>query len=296
MYSVAAVVVTYNPEAEVLNALLKAIEQQVAYIIVVDNGSKEQAIENIRQAIPENGQLIEKGYNSGISGAINTGVIAAENFNATHIVLFDQDSIPGLDMVEKLLLAMNDKREEGANVAAVGPKYSDIKGDHVSPFVKLVGWRLQRVDCGDDEIVAVDHLISSGCLISMEALYEVGGMEQKLFIDYVDIEWSLRAINRGYSLFGVGAARMQHDLGDELVSVLGRTIPLHSSLRYYYLIRNGVWVLLQPWVSQDWKKMDLIRLCKIYVVFSLFAGTKFDNWKMMSKGILHAIKGRMGKC
>ena len=109
----------------------------------------------------------------------------------------------------------------------------------------------------------VDHLSSSGCLIAMDALAEVGGMEDRLFIDYVDTEWCLRAIYKGYSLFGVGSACMQHDLGDAFVNLFSRTVPVHSSLRYYYLIRNGLWLLRQPWVSSAWKIMDTRRFTLI---------------------------------
>ena len=70
---------------------------------------------------------------------------------------------------------------------------------------------------------------------------------------------------------------------------------MHSPLRNYYLIRNGVWLLFQPWVALNWKTMDLIRLVKIYVVLSLFAGKKLENWIIMSKAVWHDISGQMGK-
>ena len=296
MSSLVAIIVTYYPEESGIVRLLRAIESQVSHVVIVDNGSPESVGKVIRQHIPENGLFIPKGYNSGTAGAINTGISQAEKLAASHIVLFDQDGVPEPDMVEKLISAMNRKKVE-CKVAAVGPKYSDVKGQHASPFVKLKGLKLRRVDCNDDEdeVVAVDHLISSGCLISMQALREVGGMEESLFIDYVDTEWCLRAIFQGYSLFGVCFAHMQHDLGDDFVSLFGRTVPVHSSLRYYYLIRNGLWLLRQSWVSSAWRVMDARRLVLIYIVVSLFVGTRLENWKMMTTGIWHGITGRMGR-
>lgn len=295
MNNLVAIIVTFNPDTEVLNTLLKALESQVAHIVIVDNGSTVETVGIIRRMITADGTIIEKGFNSGISEAINTGLIEANKLCASHVVFFDQDSLPASNMVEQLLAVMSQKSDMGIKVAAVGPKYSDIKGDHASPFVKLVGQKLTRVPCGDNETVAVDALITSGSLISMDALGDVGNMEQKLFIDYVDTEWCLRATNKGYSLFGVGAAKMQHDLGDEFAHIFGRTIPVHSALRNYYLIRNGVWMLSHPAVPWAWKAMDFIRLVQIYIVLSLFVGTKLNNWKMMTKGLWHAVSGRMGK-
>jgi len=295
MHRVFAIIVTFNPNMEVLNRLLGAINTQVNKVLVVDNGSPENSIKLIKELLPYNGELIEKGYNSGISEAINTGVFEARKSHSSHVVFFDQDSLPAEDMVEQLLSAMNQKSAEGIKVAAVGSKYADVKGSHLSPFVKLIGRKFQRVDCGDDEIVEVDHLITSGCLVSIDALTDVGHMEQKLFIDYVDTEWCLRAISKGYALFGVGAAKMQHDMGDYFVKVFDRTIPVHSPLRNYYLMRNGIWLVYQPWVSLNWKIMHFIRLVKIYIVLSLIVGRKAENWKMMTQGIWHAVTGKMGK-
>lgn len=286
---IVSLIVTYNPDEAILAKLLKATAPQVDHIIVIDNGSK------IEPCTDQKIIKVLKGYNSGLSEAINTGIHEAKKLAASHVLLFDQDSLPAPDMVEHLISAMIQKNHEGYKVAAVGANYSDIKGQCSPPFVKLKGLSLSRIKCDENQIVAVDHLISSGCLIAMDALSEIGLMEEKLFIDYVDTEWCLRAIQKGYSIFGVGAALMQHDLGDDHARLLGRTIPVHASLRYYYLIRNGVWLLRQPWVSNQWRIMDARRLSLIYIVYSLFVGSRLKNWQMMTQGLFHGLTGRMGK-
>jgi rhamnosyltransferase len=268
MISISAIIVTFNPCTAILSNLLFAISPQVAKVVVVDNGSSESVIKLTQEVLPNNGILIKKGFNSGIATAFNLGILEAEKNSSTHVILFDQDSLPDTNMVQELIqvIISNDR------VAAVGPKYSDVKGSHASPFVKLEGFSLKRIN----------------------SLKEVGVMEDKLFVDYVDTEWCLRAIHKGYSLFGVGSAHMQHDLGDEFVYLFGRTLPVHSPLRHYYLIRNGIWLLRQPWVSNKWRIIDTRRLFLIYIVYSLFVGKKFQNWKMMSLGIWHGLSGRMG--
>jgi rhamnosyltransferase len=292
---VIAIIVTYNPDMAALNSLLDSIESQFASVIIIDNGSSSNVSEFIDQRQFKGVETIEMGFNSGIGKAINTGINVAYKKEFTHIVLFDQDSKPAADMISKLLETMNDKQSQGIDVAAVGPKYIDVKGGDRSPFVKLVGRKLQRIECPENETVIVDHLISSGSLISKNALDIVGLMEEKLFIDYVDTEWCLRAINKGYNLYGVGNAKMQHDLGDETINILGRVVPSHAPLRHYYLIRNGIWLLRQSWVSSSWKRMDSLRLCKIFISFSVFSDNRLENLKMMSIGVWHAIMGRMGK-
>ncbi|MFK7776566.1 MAG: glycosyltransferase family 2 protein [Gimesia sp.] len=295
MDSVACIIVTFNPEFGGLVKLLKAITSQVSYVIVVDNSTCNSIQQKIKQLIPPNGCCITKGFNSGIAEAINTGIHEADRLQFSHVVLFDQDSVPHSKLIDGLSNAMKNEMKSGRKIAAAGPKYQDVKGLSRSPFVKLSGLYLHRIECSEEEVVTVDHLISSGSLISTNALHEIGFMEEKLFIDYVDTEWCLRAQSKGYEIIGVGCAQMQHDLGNEFVELLGRTIPVHSSLRYYYLIRNGLWLMKQNWVSGSWKLMDVRRLFLVYIVYSFFVGKRFENWKMLSLGIWHAMIGRMGK-
>lgn len=293
--SVVSIVVTYFPDPGGLKNLLAELSHQTDTVITVDNSNDQNTLAMIAECIPGNGILIDQKENSGIAAAINCGIRQAQKQNAGYVVLFDQDSLPGPGMIQTLHSELQRHAQSGDKIAAVGPKYSDIKGELKSPFVRLDGRKLSRIECADDEVVQVDHLISSGCLISMAALQDIGEMEEELFIDYVDTEWCLRAINKGYSLYGVGAAQMQHSLGDQLTTLFGRSHPVRGSLRYYYLIRNGIWVLRRPWISRSWRNMDRRRLFLIYIGCSLFIGSRFANWKMMTIGIWHSMTGRMGK-
>jgi len=288
--NISAVIVTYNPEYKTLTKLINVASKQVSTVIVVDNSSSKLVINCLHKLLPINGIIIDKGFNSGVAEALNTGISEANKISSSYVILFDQDSIPEEHMIEELMREIT----SGVNVAAVGPKYFDTKGEHASPFVKLNGYSLKRISCNYHDVVKVDHLISSGCLISMEALNNIGSMEEQLFIDYVDTEWCLRAMHKGYFLLGVGSAHMQHDLGDGVVHLFGRILTVHSPLRYYYLIRNGIWLLRQPWISNQWRIMDARRLFIIYIINSFFVGKKFENWKMMTQGIWDGLNGKMG--
>jgi rhamnosyltransferase len=292
---IVAVIVSYNPEPLKINKLISVVMPQVNAAIIVDNASK---VDISNWDVFQNNQklhCLKLTENFGIAKAQNIGITWAQAQGCSYVLLLDQDSLPSLDMVAELLRAMEQKIAEGYDTAAVGANYSDIKGQLVSPFVKLTGYKLHRIPCNNDDIVAVDHLIASGSLISMAAVSKIGVMEEGLFIDYVDTEWCLRALHHGYSLFGVGAAHMQHDLGDRFVHLLGKTIPVHAPFRYYYLIRNGIWLLRQPWVSKNWQLMDMRRLLLIYIAYSLFVSPRYKNWKMMTLGLWHGLKGEMGK-
>lgn len=292
---VTAVVVAYNPDLTGLERLIGIVKPQVAHLVIIDNGSKT----DIQSWLTEKhkGVFSEAlGNNYGIAKAQNAGIEQARINKADYVLLLDQDSAPAADMVATLLAAAEAKIAEGIKLACVGPRYEDARQQNPPPFIKLNGFRLERLRCTmPDTVVAVDYLIASGSLVPLATLDAVGGMREDLFIDYVDIEWGLRAQHKGYSSFGVCAARMQHDLGDNPVRFLGRNIPVHSPLRHYYHFRNAVWLYRQPWLRFNWKFVDGTRLVRKFVFYSLVTPPRFQHAGMMALGIVHGLIGRLGK-
>lgn len=291
---IGAVIVTFHPVREKLGNLMAALMPQVAAIVVVDNGSSHDVLTWIAELHPS--RLIALGGNRGIAAAQNVGIAALRKQGVDYVVLFDHDSLPAPDMVRRLCDVARAKERAGVAVAAVGPRYLDARQQNPPPFIQISGMRVRRLPClGQDSVVEVSYLIASGCLIPMRALDAVGDMCEPLFIDYVDIEWGLRAASRGYQSFGACGALMSHDLGDEPIRFLGRTVPLHSPLRHYYHFRNAVWLYRQGELPLTWKLADAWRLLQKYCFYTLFARPRHSHWWMMTKGVIHGLKGRMGR-
>ncbi len=290
--SVVAVVVTYQPSLKALEQLLDALASQITSVVVVDNGSDFDLAAWNRARVTTAVALLRLGQNLGIAAAQNVGIQWARKRRAEFILLMDQDSIPAPDMVEKLVSAIANQ----PSPAAVGPRYLDKRQDNPPPFIRIRDFRLERCACAtDDSVVPVDYLISSGCLIPMSVLEKVGGMRDDLFIDYVDIEWGLRARDNGFQSYGVCGAHMQHSLGDQPIKFLGKYIPLHSPLRHYYHFRNAVLLYKEPWVPMNWKLVDGWRLCLKYVFYSLFAKPRILHLRMMTLGVWHGLRGKGGE-
>ena len=292
-----AIIVTYNPDMAVFESLLSSIIPQVDHVVVVDNGSSLSLVKTIEEMAKTNTlvSLIKNIGNLGVATALNQGCEFSRENGADYVLLLDQDSVPEANMVRLLCDALKFKVEKGEKVGAVGPGYSVFKGSDLSPFVRLSGCRLVRVDCDVRQLVSVDHLITSGSVIPMPVWQDVGEMEEDLFISYVDTEWCIRAKSKGYQLYGVGSAKMSHDIGDDVITLCGRKLPVYSSLRYYYTVRNNIWLIRQNWMPLEWKVLNIKRLVIFYVLYSLLVGERYNNWKMMMKGLWHGLKGRMGK-
>jgi rhamnosyltransferase len=279
-----------------ISGLIGSLLPQVGGIVLVDNGSNPESIKIIQELVDRHSiDVILLGQNCGIAAAQNIGITHLKKLGAKYVMLFDHDSKPAKDMVDEMLSVMRKKEGVGIKVGAIGPRYFDRRQNNPPPFIEVKGFRVARHSCKGCTVVPVSYVIASGSLMSMDTLNHVGGMREDLFIDYVDIEWGLRAATKGYSSFGVCSALMEHDLGDSPIKFMGMFIPVHSPLRHYYLFRNAVWLYRQDYLPLQWRIGDAWRLFLKYGFYSLYAKPRMEHLKMMSKGIWHGLTGRVGQ-
>ncbi|MGH8214772.1 MAG: glycosyltransferase family 2 protein, partial [Rhodanobacteraceae bacterium] len=252
--SVAAVLVSHHPDPALLGTALEALTAQVGHAVVVDNASPGSAVREIC-ARHRNIELVSLPENRGLAAALNEGIARARALpRVSHVLLMDQDSVLETGMVEALKGAL-DRLSKVRRVAAVGPRFRDPREDSDAPFVRIRFPVNRQLHCdGDHDEVACDFLITSGSLIPLAVLDAVGGMEEGLFIDNVDLEWCFRAMDRGYALFGVCAARMLHHHGAERQRVPGlpRGIIVHSPRRLFYMMRNRVLLYRRAYTPKRW--------------------------------------------
>ena len=296
---VCAVIVTHNPALPRLEASLLAVRRQVDWALIVDNCSIAPVGEWLAaQSAAGAVEVLRMDANVGIAAALNRGIAWAKLRGFANVLLLDHDSVPALDMVERLVRARQELERQGIRVAAVGPEFRDDKYPGISPFYQFEGWRIVRKSCAGQAAgatVPAECLITSGSLISMETLGSVGLMETDLFVDYVDIEWGLRAGSLGYKCFGVCGAVMDHQLGDSIRPFLGIAVPVRSPLRHYYLFRNACLLYRRGYVPLRWKLNDAYRLLLKYGFYSLMTPPRLQHFRMMTLGIAHALMNRAGK-
>jgi rhamnosyltransferase len=296
-----AVVVTYQPDTDILKKLLTSLDSQVESVVIVDNGTEMDMALFCEQYSSRQVSIILLGKNMGVAFAQNTGIQEAMKKGATHVLLMDHDSIPSPNMVSYLIKAEQELIQSGEKIAAVGPRYKFHETNLSSYFVRFGLLRFKKIYCTDEgcpEYVPVDFLISSGCLISLKALHEIGLMDESLFIDHIDTEWFLRAKSKGFSSFGICNAVMSHSLGDYLFDFWffkKRTLPVHNPLRLYYIFRNSILLYKRPYVSRKWFLNDIIRLLLMFIIFSTGVYPRKEFFMMMTRGIYDGLRGKNGQ-
>lgn len=202
------------------------------------------------------------------------------------------------DMMDRLLAASNSLQAAGVRVAAVAPVYVDRVTGTRSGFVRLgcLDYKKQFVT-SDQGPVEADFVISSGSLIPMGALEEIGLIDEDLFIDHVDTEWCLRALSKGFKLFGIPSAQMFHSLGNrrKRVWVLRwRNVPYHSPFRYYYILRNGLLLQRRSYIPLKWKTAELFRALRMLLFYGLFGSERSECLKAMLWGVADGLRGVSG--
>jgi rhamnosyltransferase len=286
-----AVVVFFNPDAaciERANRLASTMR-----CVVVDNTPAIRSAASI--GLSESVDYLPNGENVGIATALNQGVEVLRSNGIEMALLFDQDSDPPAALLTDLPAQVAKSNEAGERVALVGPAYDDPRLGGVAPFVRFRHWKLERLVPEGNAPIDVDFLITSGSCINLRYWSEVGPMDDALFIDFVDLEWCVRAKQKGYRILGLPWIRMSHELGAEPVRIFGRPYPMHGPLRHYYQFRNVIALLKRSYMPWSWKTTELVKLPVRLVVYTFFPDQRSQHIMMALKGLRDGWIGRLGR-
>lgn len=296
-----AVVVTYNPDVEILRRLIESLRRQLAGIVIVDNASSSGSAAFLAEPFSGNVFFMSMPENLGIAAAQNVGVEQAIRSGAEYIYLSDQDSVPSDSMIGELLAVLTSPHPHP--VGAVGPSTVDSRNGHVAPFVVERShfprrWHVPTGNAKLPQIVEVGFLIASGSLVPVDVIKKIGGMRSRYFIDHVDTEWCFRARAAGYVVLGVPSVLLEHQLGDSVTSVWffgWRHVMYHSPLRDYYMFRNTILMLGDVPIPWGWRLYLSWRLVMFAGYFLTFSGDRLLRLRRMTQGLIHGLLRRSGK-
>jgi rhamnosyltransferase len=285
--NVCAVIVTYNPEKDFENNL-NIIKEMVKETIVVDNFSSN--ISYIERLIKEDPEiiLVKNNDNLGIASALNQGVEIALSKGYNWLLTFDQDSNP-----DKVLLEIHKAIYESIDikdkVSIIGSNYTES-----SKSTKISD--LNNFQSSYSEVKTV---ITSGSLVNLNVLKEVGAFRDSFFIDAVDHEYCLRSIHRGFKVYLTKRPLMYHNIGNitnQKLLFWNTGTTNHSPLRRYYMFRNNT-ILNLEYLFKDpiWVIKNIISKTKTFILVVVFEREKNVKMKMMIKGMLDGLFLKGGK-
>jgi rhamnosyltransferase len=252
---------------------------QVSGVLIVDNGSSIEEQEETRALSDQAGfEVLWNGTNLGLAAALNAGLGWALDRGASWVLLLDQDSKPGPDVVAEAGRVL--KSAGVPNVAAIGAGF--VGSD-----------RPTKSDDGDwTELEAV---ITSGMVVSIDAWQATGGFRPDFFVDYVDLEFCLRARRAGYRILRSLRPTIWHAIGQpSRRRFLWRSITVtnHSARRRYEITRNRVVVWRSFWLREPrFVAADAVAFVKELIKVTLYESERRLRLRAIIRGLRDGIFG-----
>ena len=257
-------------------------------IIVVDNGSQDGSVEEIRKKYPEV-HVIALLENLGYAGALNLGIRYALENSAEYTLLLNNDTLIPEDVLQKLLFVLENDR----SIGIVAPKilYNSNRkivfalGDKRSRLFPVpIGYGYRKKDrpqyTGEMEF---DYVTGCAMLVRAEVFQKTGLFNEAYFMYFEDADFCYRVREDGYRIVCYGDAVIYHKASlsakkDHITSIRMRA-------------RNRVWFYRShPHGPHPWLTNIVILVVAIYrSLFFLLRGQKkfiqpyiyglLDGWK-----------------
>jgi rhamnosyltransferase len=236
MNSYGLIFVLYEPTEEFLENLARA-RAFCPKMVAVDNST--EADPGLHDCLSEQGvQVIFNRNRGGLAGAYNRGAEVLLERDCEVIFLLDQDSDIDALFFEKMMQAC---RELDIKEFLVGPKIYEVNLEKCMPVFqpgKYLPKRL-RIDDENEGMFPSLCIISSGSAISAVAYRKLGPFREDYFIEYIDIEYSLRAVSQNVPVYMNAAVTMRQTTG-KIERHGDKYTTNHVAWRRYYGARNAV--------------------------------------------------------
>lgn len=268
---VGAVVVLYNPDEHVRSN----IDTYLPFVgrLVAVNNSTEVSSTVASLSAEANVDLIDMGGNRGIAAALNAGCRHLAKLGYDIVLTMDQDSrFPSEHSVEI---------------------FSAVKRLIVD--YAIVGLNFNANVHGSGEITVPKYWLTSGNFLSLRAFERVGGFNEELFIDYVDIEFDHRLKKAGFKLCYLNNYSLIHKIGDPIpIRVFGKTFYAmnESPIRCYYRYRNSRY--LYGTDKDFYRDKYLSELLVNIPKMLLFEPDKKRKIQMIRRGLIDGAHGVLG--
>jgi len=279
--NIAGVVILYHPDMELLLANIQSYNTGLKQLYVYDNS--ETKTPGIEEALFKLNPSIEYKYfnaNEGIAKRLNQAMDQAAFNHYDYLLTMDQDSAFKAGDFEKYKsliqsTAYNHVAQFGVNCQ---PNFTQSKEQ---PEEALT-------------------LITSGSILNLSLTKNIGSFNEALFIDFVDAEFSYRVIQNGYLNLMFSNIVLNHALGKlvegtSLVSFKKSLRITHAPIRVYYIVRNGLYLLLKARGLTSVMKKDVIRCIKIIKNDLIYNPQLAAVYKNLFAGIYAFLTNRMGK-
>jgi GT2 family glycosyltransferase/lipopolysaccharide/colanic/teichoic acid biosynthesis glycosyltransferase len=248
----AIVIVSYNTRTLIRRCLesLRAFPPRSAFeVLVVDNASRDGSVDMLRNEFPWV-RVLANARNLGYSAAVNQGI---ESTGTEYVLVLNPDIVVREHALDHLLDFMDAHPDAGLAAAKLlntdGTLQHSCRGFYTpttlvmrrTPLGRLfpnhpVVRRHLMLDYDHAAPRSVDWVIGACMLVRRTAIQAVGGMDERFFLYFEDVDWCFRMGRQGWKVWYVPQSEMVHEhRRDSARPKLSRSFWAHlgSMLRYY---------------------------------------------------------------
>jgi GT2 family glycosyltransferase len=199
----------YGDTASLLSSLSQVSGGDNREIVVVDNGSTDGSVSQIRTTFCDV-RVLETGRNLGFAGGCNIGIRYALSRGADFVWLLNNDTTIDSGAVVALL----DKAQTTRRIGACGSAVYSVDdpqrlqawgGGHIN---FLLGRSRHYLRAVPDE--SLQFITGASMLIRCEAIADVGLLDERFFMYWEDADFCFRLRGAGWKLAVAGDSRIWH--------------------------------------------------------------------------------------
>ena len=219
--TVAIVVLSYNNAADTLECLgsLERLEGGPYHTYLVDNGSKDDTVEQVGAQFPDI-EILRLESNFGVPIGFNTGIVKALRDGFGYVFILNNDTVSDPKMMIELLnVAQSDH-----DCAVVMPKVcyyppkngtltrKDVwaDGGYFRKFPPAILLKDNRKSVDFEKVRQIEYAPTCGLLIHRRAFENVGLFDEGFFFFYEDWDYSERLRKVGLNLWVAPQALLWH--------------------------------------------------------------------------------------
>lgn len=196
---------------DVLRPCLAAIETNTAgcdyEVIVLDNGSEEQGVEDAVQPYSRV-RLIKEPVNHGFSRGNN---LAAAQARGEFLVILNNDTVPHAGWLPPLLAALKDDVGMAGARLVDGQGRTQFAGAYFDPAINAYARLYRNYPASSvTQPRECEAYIACGIALSRELFLSVGGFDEAYFQGYEDMDLCLKVRARGLRIAYVPDSEIEH--------------------------------------------------------------------------------------
>jgi GT2 family glycosyltransferase len=231
--AVSIIILNYQRGTDVLECLesVTHIDYPAYEVTVVDNGSTDNSLLNIRKRYPQV-RIIENGRNLGYAEGNNIGI---REKSCPYFLLLNDDAVVGKSILKDLVEAV--QADPRAGIAGPAILYHEDRdriwcaGGRISLFgyASHIG-KGQRIE-SRNSLRPVEYICGCAILIRREVINQIGLLDPEYFSYFEDADYCFRARRAGYRCLYVPSPTVWHKAGADWVV---------NPVQAYYYMRNAI--------------------------------------------------------